>query len=411
MTAARRGDENVEEATNSPTAQPESARQSTRITSIDFLRGLVIVIMALDHVRDFTTNARIDPLNPDQTNLALYLTRWITHFCAPVFVFLAGTSAGLLRHAGKSSVELSKFLLTRGIWLIFLELTVVFIGWTFLPPLGVAFLQVIWVIGVSMVILSALVRLPIAAIAAFGLALVAGHNLFDGFGPAPFAQARNAGDILAMLLHSPGFVGGFGQGPFIAYPIIPWVGVMALGYVAADLFRLPDEKRRRYLFVGGGALIAGFLILRGVNVYGDAAKWAAYDTTLKTAMSFFNTTKYPPSLLFLMMTLGPAAIVLASAEKWSGRLHDVFVTFGRVPLFFYVLHIYVAHLVGASLGVVQGHKPTEMFLIVFNPPEGFGVSLPGVYAFWLLVVAALYPACRWFAGVKQRSTKWWMSYF
>lgn len=392
-------------------SSPVSAPLKARIDSIDFLRGLVIVIMALDHVRDFTTAARIDPLDPNETNLALYATRWITHFCAPVFVFLAGVSAGLQRFAGKPAPELSKFLLTRGLWLIFLELTVIFVGWTFLPPLGVAFLQVIWAIGVSMVILAALVRLPVAAIAAFGLALVVGHNLFDGVGPEPFSQAQGAGDVALMLLHSPGFVGEPFRGPFIAYPIVPWAGVMALGFVAAAMFRWPETRRRKWLLVGGAALIALFLILRAGNFYGDPSGWTARETAIKSVMSFLNTTKYPPSLLFLMMTLGPAAIILALAENWRGRAFDFFVTFGRVPLFFYVLHIYLAHLIGVALGLYQGHDLFSLTIVMFNPPEGFGVGLPGVYAFWLLVVAMLYPACRWFAGVKRRSTKWWMAYF
>lgn len=388
-----------------------AAPQKARIDSIDFLRGLVIVIMALDHVRDFTTNVRFDPLDPEQTSLALYLTRWITNFCAPVFVFLAGASAGLQRNSGKSQAELSMFLLTRGLWLIFLELTVVFVGWTFAPPLGVAFLQVIWVIGVSMIILAALVWAPAFLIAAFGLALVAGHNLFDGFGPPPFSQAAGVSDAVLMLLHSPGFIGAPFQGPFIAYPIVPWVGVMALGFVFADIFRLDAVRRRKRLLAAGGALIAGFFLLRGVNLYGDPAQWTAQGSFLKSAMSFFNTTKYPPSLLFLMMTLGPAAIVLANAEKWRGALYDALVLFGRVPLFFYILHIYLAHLAGAALALSQGYGLTDAMFLLFKPPAGFGVGFPGVYAFWALVVVTLYPACRWFAGVKRRSRKWWMSYF
>lgn len=384
--------------------------RAPRITSIDFLRGLVIVIMALDHVRDYTSNARFDLLDPDETSMALYLTRWITNFCAPVFIFLAGTSAGFQRLAGKSPAELAKFLLTRGLWLVFLEVTVIFFGWTFLPPLGVAFLQVMWAIGVSMIVLAALVRLPTAAIAAFGLALVLGHNLFDGVGPRPYTQAESAGDIVAMLLHSPGFMGEPFRSPFVAYPLVPWIGVMALGYVAADMFRWPEEKRRRWLLIGGGAMIAGFLALRGANFYGDPAPWRLHDTLLKTVMSFLDTQKYPPSLSFLLMTLGPAAIVLALAEKWRGRVFDVFVNFGRVPLFFYVTHIYLAHFVGVALALAQGFDPLQTLLLLFNAPEGFGVGLAGVYAFWFFVVAALYPACLWFARVKKRSSKWWMAY-
>jgi uncharacterized membrane protein len=393
-------------------AADAAVEKAPRIQSIDFLRGVVIVIMALDHVRDYTTVARIDPLDPAVTDGALYLTRWITNFCAPVFVFLAGTSAGLQRRAGKSSADLSRFLLSRGLWLIFLELTVVLFGWKFnFQPM--VFLQVIWAIGASMIILAALVRLPLAATAAFAAVLIVGHHLLDGVQiPVDFASPASApGAILWSVLHqtAPLQIGPFFV--FLAYPLVPWVGVMAAGYVAVELYAAPPEARRRRLIAAGAAMIALFVLLRATNFYGDPAPWAAFDSATKTAMSFFNTTKYPPSLSFLLMTLGPALILLALAERWRGRAIEFFVVFGRVPLFFYVIHIYAAHLAAVALGSAQGHPPSAMMVVFFNFPPDYGVGLSGVYAIWIAVVAALFPLCLWFGRVKRRSKAWWMAYF
>ena len=393
-------------------SQTVQSVKPARIDSIDFLRGLVIVIMALDHVRDYVTNVRFDPLDPDQTNALLYFTRWITHFCAPVFVFLAGTAGGFQRQKGKSVGELSRFLLTRGLWLIFLELTVVLFGWKFnFQPLF--FLQVIWAIGASMVVLAGLVFLPLRAIAAIGAVMILGHNLLDGFSaPVGFnAPATALPDILWVILHQqapiqigPVFI-------FLAYPLIPWIGVMALGYAFAEFYARGETSRRSLLLKIGLGATAAFLILRGVNIYGDPTPWTSYDTLLKTAMSFFNVQKYPPSLIFLLMTLGPAMIVLSFAERWKGAVYDIFVTFGRVPLFFYVIHIYVAHLAAVGLAVAQGHPASSLMVFFFFFPPDYGVGLGGVYLIWIFVVAALYFPCKWFAGVKQRSKKWWLAYF
>jgi uncharacterized membrane protein len=383
-----------------------------RLASVDFLRGLVIVIMALDHVRDYTSNIRFDPLDPEQTNAALYLTRWITNYCAPAFVFLAGAGAGFQRHAGKTPAQLSIFLLTRGLWLIFLEVTVILIGWKFnFSPL--VFLQVIWAIGISMVALAALVRLPLWAIFAVAAVMVLGHNLFDGV-RVPFDFQHPTSEpshILWALLHqsTPLQIGPFFV--FVAYPVVPWIGVMALGYCFAEAYRLPEPERRKLLMRIGLCVIGAFLVLRAVNLYGDPQPWKLLDTTLKTAMTFFNTAKYPPSLQFLLMTLGPAILLLAFAEKWKGRVFDFITVFGRVPLFFYVLHIYLAHLFAVGLGVAQGFPATAMTQFVFSFPPNYGVDLPWVYFAWIALVVTLYPACVWFGGVKRRSKHWVLSYF
>lgn len=391
-------------------AQPAAARP--RIDSIDFLRGLVIVLMALDHVRDYTTNIRFDPLDADQTNAILYFTRWITHYCAPTFVFLAGVSAGLQNQKGKSKAKLSSFLVTRGLWLVFLELTVILFGWKFnFTP--ILFLQVIWVIGVSMIVLAALIHLPLWAIAAFAVVLIFGHNLFDGI-RIPFDFNAPTGDpqhILWAFLHqlTPLQIGPFFT--FLAYPLIPWVGVMALGYVFAELYRRPEKERRSLLLRIGLGAVAAFLVVRGINIYGDPQPWTERDTLVKTAMAFLNVNKYPPSLAFVLMTLGPALVILSFAERWKGPVYNFFVMFGRVPLFFYILHIYLAHLAAVALAVSQGYPASSLMVFFFFFPPEYGVGLPAIYAIWVAVVAILYLPCRWFAGVKRRSNKWWMSYF
>lgn len=397
-------------------------KTKTRIQSIDFLRGLVIVIMALDHVRDYVSVVRFDALDLNQTNMALFFTRWITHFCAPVFIFLAGTSAGFQRHAGKQGKALSMFLLTRGLWLIFLELTVVKLGWMFDLRLvvGYHFLQVIWVIGLAMVALAGLVWLPLRAIAAIGIVMIVGHNLLAPIDAAvlsglaqggPFPSATSFSDALWLVLHMQGAIPIGPTIAFIAYPAIPWIGVMALGYAFAELYHLEDTRRQQLLLKLGIGATALFFVLRAINIYGDPSQWTLQDSAIKTALSFINVTKYPPSLLFLLMTLGPALVLLSVSERWRGKAFNVFVIFGRVPLFFYIIHIYAAHLVAVLLAAAQGNNASSaMTFFVFFPKE-HGVDLLGVYLFWIIIVVALYFPCRWFAGVKKRSSARWISYF
>src|SRR5829696_8085621 len=301
-----------------------------RIDSIDLLRGIVMVIMMLDHTRDFIHNAALqfDPTDLSRTNIALFLTRWITHFCAPVFVFLAGTGAYLQLARGKSKAELSRFLITRGLWLIFLELTVVKLGVFFNPDIRfLGFLQLIWVIGVSMIVLAALIYLPKSVIAALGLLMIALHNLLDSIHVVgwrgPGSPTPGLGEKLWILLHQAFYafplVGDNSPVIAVIYPLIPWVGVMAVGYAFGALYQLDAQRRRRLLLSIGGAATALFIILRAINVYGDPSPWSQQKNVVYTALSFLATSKYPPSLLFLLMTLGPAIAALALFEKGSAR--------------------------------------------------------------------------------------------
>lgn len=380
------------------TAAVPAVRQ--RIDSIDLLRGLVIVLMALDHVRDFFSEVRFDPLDLAQTSAALFATRWITHFCAPVFIFLAGTSA--YRVARRATpAELSRFLLTRGAWLIVLEVTVVSFAWTFTAPWATqVYLQVIWAIGWCMVVLAALVRLPVRAVVAIGLLLVAGHNALDGLAPAAFGALAP----LWSILHVAGPMGPV----FVAYPLLPWIGVMAAGYGFGALYDWEPHQRRRALLALGLGAIALFLLLRLPNAYGDPQPWEPQASGLFTVFAVLNVHKYPPSLLYLCVTLGPALLVLAAAERWQGRLSGALVTIGRVPLFFYVAHLYLAHLAASVLAHALGLGMTLLTGHPEDPVRGF--SLPIVYLAWIAVVLALYPACRWFAAIKARRRDWWLSY-
>jgi uncharacterized membrane protein len=393
-----------------------SDQRGYRLTSIDMLRGLVIVIMAIDHTRDFFSTAMsIDPMNDPNVSLALALTRWITHFCAPVFVFLAGTSAGLMV-ARKSPAALGKFLLTRGLWLIFVEIFIVSTAATYSPggieQLGgktLAFMQVIWAIGAGMVILAALQFLGRKACLALGVLIVVGHNLLDGHWPASQGLLDTSPPLWAALHVSMSQVAG----PFhflFLYPLLPWVGVLLLGFGASVLFERDAPARNRALLGWGVGVTAGFIVLRFIDGYGDANHWQMHERGVATFIDFLNTSKYPPSLLFLAMTLGPAAIFCSFADRMHGFLKEMFVMFGRVPFAFYVAHFYLLHALSLLLGVVQGVPVRE--LLTFPPfyPKGYGVSLPLVYAVWALVIALLYPFCRWVAAVKGRSRAWWLSY-
>jgi len=407
-----------------PNPTEPSPRQ--RVDSIDLLRGIVMVIMMLDHTRDFVHNAALafDPTDLSRTNVALFLTRWVTHFCAPVFVFLAGTGAYLQWARGKSKKQLSWFLVTRGLWLIVLEVTVIKFGITFNPDYRfVGFFQVIWVIGVSMIILAGLIYLPKSVIAVFGLLMIALHNLFDGIRVVgfrgPTQPMPGLGTRLWILLHQPfdGFpiLGWPSPVVFVIYPLIPWIGVMALGYVFGALYRGHPQPRKRLLVIIGSSAILLFVIIRAINIYGDPSEWSSQKNILYTVLSFVNTTKYPPSLLFLLMTLGPAILALAFFESDAPRswIRNFFVTFGRVPLFFYLLQWYTAHLISLLLHFAFGKPTSFLFQAPLNfgpPPQGIGFNLGVVYLSWIAGVMLLYPLCKWFAGVKARRKDWWLSY-
>jgi uncharacterized membrane protein len=380
----------------------EAARARVRLQSIDLLRGAVILLMALDHVRAFFTEARFDPLDAEQTTVALYMTRWITHFCAPVFVLLAGTGA-YLQSRRMSRGELARFLATRGAWLVLLELTVVHFGWHFnLRYETGILLQVIWAIGVSMLVLAALVQLRVTAIAAIGLGLIVGHNLLDGIAPEAFGPAA----ILWNLLH----VKAQTTYAFVLYPLVPWIGVMAVGYALGALYELDSARRRAILTWLGAGSIALFLVLRGANLYGDPQPWQAATTVTLSLMSFFDVEKYPPSLHYVLITIGPALLLLAHVERLRGFLVDTVAMFGRVPLFVYVAHIYVTHLAAGLIALAMGFGTGVLTNLFIFLPDGWGFGLGGVYLAWIGVIAVLYPACRWFAGVKRRRRDWWLAY-
>lgn len=397
-----------------------------RLSEIDMLRGFVIVLMALDHVRDyfFAGGLLVDPLDPAQTTPLLYATRWITHLCAPTFIFLAGVSAYLQARKGKTGAALSRFLLTRGLWLIFVEATILSFGWSFGFPYPF-FLQVIWAIGWSMVALAALVLMPRAAVLAIGLAIVFGHNLLDPLTPAQFGGAS----LLWTFLHEGGPI-FIGQQPIglAAYPILPWIGVMAVGYGAGPLFVEPAAARDRKLLMIGAAMLVLFLLLRFTGLYGEPQAVAATgnyaaggswrDQTGPGAqiMTFFNVQKYPPSLLFLLATLGVAALLFPLLSRIKGFAAKALLAFGAVPFFFYVLHIYLVHALAIAANAAAGRKVDGFFdylINAFTAPEkldGLGFGLAGVYLAWVAVLAILYPACRWFAAVKKRRKDWWLSY-
>jgi len=379
-----------------------------RLQSIDILRGLVIVLMVLDHVRDFfhATAFSADPLDVATTNPWLYATRWITHFCAPTFVFLAGTSAFLQLDRGKTRGELSGFLLTRGLWLIVLEITLLNVLWNFqLAPPG---LQVIWAIGVSMVALSLLVFLPPMAVLGIGVLIVAGHNAFDPVTPDQLGQ----GAPVWTFLHEGGPV-FFGPLPvFAAYPLAPWIGVMCLGFGLGRLFLLPQAARTRTFLLLGLTMIAAFLLLRWGNVYGDPRAWAAQDEAWKTAGAFLNVQKYPPSLQYVLATLGPMFLLVPLFDRLKGPVAGFFLTFGRVPLFAYALHILIAHAIAQAVSSSLGY-PVWGIVTTFTQADvlkGWGFGLPVVYGVWALVLLLLFPLCRWFGEVKRTRRDWWLSY-
>jgi uncharacterized membrane protein len=361
-----------------------------RIDSIDILRGLVMVVMALDHTRDFFTHINYDPTDLTKASTALFLTRFITHYCAASFVFLAGTGAFLSLNRGKTKAEAFKFLLSRGLWLVFLEWTVVCWGW------GEGhFLQVIWAIGISMIILAFLIWLPVPVIATIGLLLIFGHDAFDKVSTAGFGPTEKTWWI---FLHQQNGVHLLGTDIFVMYPLIPWVGVMAAGYSFGTLFTFTHERRKKLLLTLGFSALALFIIIRYFNIYGDPSPWSLQGNLHRDILSFIDVSKYPPSLDYLLITLGPGMLFLAWIEGRSNKLTDIFVTYGRVPLFYYILHLYLLHLMAIIATAIFGH------------PKGEGASLPVVYLIWLTAVVILYFPSRWFMNYKRTHKQWWLGY-
>ena len=400
-----------------------------RIYSIDFLRGVVMMLMLLDHTRDFVHHGALmsDPTDPATTTVPLFFTRWITHYCAPTFVFLSGISIYLQKQSGKTNAELSRFLFTRGLWLIFLEFTVVRFGIVFgfdYSFFGMA--QVIWVIGVSMVAMAALIYLPVRIVGVAALLMIVLHDLLDrfqlppniAFGEGPAAVDPTWAQSLWIILHQVGNVPLVSHGPviFFLYPLIPWVGVMAAGWAFGTIYTWEAERRRNILFTVGIAATILFVVIRFTNFYGDPAPWSTQASGSHTFLSFLNTSKYPPSLLFLLMTLGPAMIVLALTDGISGRAiwQRIAITFGRVPMFFYLLQWFTAHGMAVVLSFLAGKEIAYLFMNVGEnikalPPE-HGFSLGVVYAAWIAGLIILYPLCYWYGNYKRRKKSWWLSY-
>jgi uncharacterized membrane protein len=386
-----------------------------RIESIDLLRGLVMVIMALDHVRMYFGPGTwyAEPTNLATTTPLLFFTRWITHFCAPVFVFLAGTSAFLYGSRRGTIKETAWFLLTRGVWLVFVELAIVNFAWTFDVSHSFRLLQVIWAMGIGMIVLAGLVFLPTGAILVAGMILVFGHNLLDTVTVA----GSSLSDFLWYTLHQPNTVSIDGTLVSFVYPVLPWIGLMALGYTFGTFYRkdIPGERRRQWLLAMGVGATLLFLLLRGLNLYGEPREWRLQDSALFSLMSFLNTTKYPPSLHFLLMTMGPALISLAAIETLGNRLPGPLIVFGRVPFFFYIVHLYLVHALALLLPVFQGGEWTDYILsagaIRSGRLSGFGLSLEAVYVIWVVVILLLYPLCRWYRTMrKDNPARWWLSY-
>ncbi len=384
-----------------------------RISSIDLVKGLAMLIMALDHARDYVHAPAFlfDTADPTQTTLAIFFTRWVTHFCAPAFSFLAGMSAYMVGKR-KSKSELSGFLLKRGLWLVIIELTLVNFGWLFDLNHGTILLQVIWSLGISMIVLAGLVYLHRNIVLVFSLILIFGHNLLDGI--------RFDDSILWALTHNLNiFILSENLMLVVGYPIIPWIAVMALGYCLGSYYDSsidPTKRKKTFNLIGISAILL-FVLLRGYNIYGDPNDFEQFGTLSKNLVSFLNPSKYPPSLLFLLMTLGGTFVLLANSEKWKGKAVDFVCTFGRVPFFFYIIHIYLIHLIAIGLAALTGFSwEKNMVLaawgIIENPIPGYGFPLWVVYAVWISVILLLYPICKKFDRYKQgNKEKWWLSYF
>lgn len=386
---------------------------SARITSIDLVRGLVMIIMALDHVRDyFHADAFLfDPTDLSKTNVPLFFTRFITHYCAPVFMLLSGTSAYLVG-IRKGKKALTKFLFTRGLWLIFLELTVINFGWFFDIGYANTGTLVIWALGMSMIILSGMIHLPKSVILTISLLMIFGHNLLDNF----HVEGNGAGAVIWVLLHEPKVYPSDGITFFALYPLIPWIGVMSLGYCLGTLYTPGFDaiRRRKLLWQIGLACTILFVGLRFTNWYGDPIKWSPQSSGSFTVLSFLSLLKYPPSLLYLLITLGPAMMLLALSEKSNGWMSRKVQVIGRVPMFYYLVHIYLIHLAAMVAAEISGYDWSDMILttwVSFDPKlQGYGFNLGITYLVWIGLVGILYFMCKWYDSYKRTHKHWWLSY-
>lgn len=380
-----------------------------RVLSIDILRGLVMILMALDHVRDFWSFTNFSPEDLTQTHAALFYSRWITHFCAPVFVFLSGVSAYLHMTAkGLEKRELSKFLVSRGFWLILVEVTWISLAWQ-LWDYNSFYLQVIWTIGISMICLAGLIHLPKKFILTISLVMIFGHNLLDGIEPETFGDfywlwniLHNQTYVVTPNLPIRGFLAG--------YPCIPWIGVMALGYVMGSIFTKPMEKRHKDLFLIGGSTVILFVLLRFTNIYGDTATWLSQDRGFAyTIMSFLNTEKYPPSLLFLLMTLGPSLMLMPYMDKMSGKVGEFLQVYGKTPFLFYVLHLPLVH-ISSYLLYYFFYAGEESSFRDHSTWVGYEPSMIRWYLMTVFFVLLFYYPCKKFGEYRRTHKQWWLSY-
>jgi uncharacterized membrane protein len=394
-----------------PSPAETAGPRRSRLENVDLLRGVVMAIMALDHVRDcFTIPAY--PIDPANITAPLFFTRWAAEFCAPVFAFLAGAGAFLLAASGKPRRPLASFLATRGLWLVVLELTVVRFGWFLNVDYHFSMLQIIWVIGWSLVVLAGVLFLPGWWPGALGVALIALHNLADGVAPERFGRASW---LWSLLSSGPTMLEPMRGARVLAiYPLLPWLGMMLAGFGFGRVLVLEPYRRRRLSAKLGLAVTAAFVLLRALDRYGDPTPWSGGKTAVATAISFLNCEKYPPSLLYTLMTLGPAMMALALFDRPPGAVGRRFIILGRVPLFYYVLHLPLIHLAALGYALLRYHRlDFARELLVFEPknvPADYPVSLPTVYLITVTVVVALFPACAWFARTKRRSTNPWLSY-
>ena len=388
---------------------------TTRIQSVDILRGLIMLIMAIDHVRDFlhVTAMTDEPTNLATTTPLLFFTRWITHYCAPTFVFLSGASA-YLSGLKKTKQQQSIFLIKRGLWLILVEVIVMTLGITFNPFYNVIILQVIWTIGLSMVILGLLIRTSLPVIITIGALIVFGHNIFDYI---KVSDVTIGGKLVGALLTNSHTFQPLGGNRFILvfYTAIPWTGVMLLGYAFGTYFKpsVSSAERKNILVRWGFAVLAFFIVMRYINHYGDPAPWSRQKNGIYTLLSFLNTTKYPCSLLYICMTLGPSILMLALFENTRSKLTDIFTVYGKVPFFYYVLHFYLIHFLLVIFFFATGHGVNEIIepenIFLFRP-KVFGYGLPVVYLIWLFVISVLYRPCKRFVEYKKTHRQWWLSY-
>jgi len=384
-----------------------------RIQSIDILRGLIMLIMTLDHCRDFLHFQGPSPTNMDTTTVVIFFTRWITHFCAPVFVFLSGVSA-YLAGTKRTKNELSAFLLKRGIWLILMDMIVITFIFTFNPLYNVFVFEVLTAIGGGMIILSLLIRSPLKVIAIIGCIIFFGHNLLD---LVPLPQSGPASVLLKIFFTAVATIFPIGKSHFIweLYAILPWAGAMLLGYVFGSFFQkdFDPPRRRKLLMIAGFSLVVLFIILRSVNQYGDPSHWETQRNFAHTLLSFLNASKQPPSLLYFCMTLGPALILLSLVERIQNKATAFCIVYGNVPFFYFIAHLFLIRVIEVILIFASGFnldKAKSSSSPFLFQPDSFGYPLWACYLFWLFVIAALYFPCKWYGNYKRSHQHWWLSY-